>query len=124
MIDEGADSDEEASFIRSGVGKKLFKVPSVRPEYLRPMWEDREYRESLKGKHGIDWKSVHERANLLSMTKKKASAYFSHVVGHGEVKNQHTDKTRYRETYLAMKKDQGISKTNAEIEQFVNSRKT
>ena len=75
------------------------------------MWEDREYRASLRGKHDIDWKSVHERASILSLTKNKASAYFTHVEGQGDVKDNHKDNSRYKQTLKTMKKDQGVSKT-------------
>ena len=59
---DGTEEDgEDGNFIKNGK-KKLFTVPKKRPDYLRPMREDREYRESERGKYDIDWKGIVERA--------------------------------------------------------------
>ena len=87
------------------------------------MREQREYRETLRGKYDIDWKGIHERANMLTNVKQRAEAYFSHMVGQGQVKDAHKDNTKYKQTMKSMKKDMGISKTEKEIDMFVKSRR-
>ena len=44
----------------------------MRPEYLRPQWEEREWRERLRGHYEIDWQDINERAKILSRIKNKA----------------------------------------------------
>ena len=121
---EEESSEEDASFIRSGKGRKLFQVPKERPEYLRPQWEEREWRERLRGHYEIDWKDMNERAKILSHIKDKAEAYFTHQEGHGEERDSQLDKSRYQQMLKSMKKDKGVSKTELEIQQFINSRVT
>ena len=60
------------------------------------MREVRDYRESLRGKYDIDWKLINERAKMLRHIKNKASAYFTHKVGHGEVRDNHKDNSKYK----------------------------
>ena len=108
-------SDEDASFIRSGKVRKLFQVPKERPEYLRPQWEEREWRERLRGQYEIDWKDIGDRAKILSHIKNKGFSYFTHQVGHGEVRDSQLDKSKYKQMLKSMKKDKGVSKTELEI---------
>ena len=61
-------SEENDNLIKKG-NKKLFQIPKKPPEYLRPMREEREYHESLRGKYNIDWKAIHERAKMFSNNK-------------------------------------------------------
>ena len=95
LIDDGEESYGDEIIENLGQ-KKLFQVPQKRPEYLRPQRDEREYMESQKGKNEIDWKGIVARANIRSLQKNKAPAFFSHIVGHGEVVDQHTNKTRYK----------------------------
>ena len=123
-IAEESSSDEDTSFIRSGKARKLFQVPKERPDYLRPQWEEREWRERLRGHYEIDWNDIVERAKILSHIKNKAFSYFTHQVGHGEVRDSQLDKSKYKQMLKSMKKDKGVSKTELEIQQFINSRVT
>ena len=60
----------------------------------------------------------------MSRIKNKAFSYFTHQEGHGEVKDSQKDKSRYKQMMKAMKKDKGVTKTELEIQQFINSRVT
>ena len=60
------------------------------------MKQEREFKESQKGKYEIDWKGIVARANIRSLQKNKAPAYFTHVVGHGDVKDEMSQLVRGR----------------------------
>ena len=95
------DDDDEENFIKNGY-KKVFQKLQAYPEYLRPMREEREHREAQRGKNEINWKAIHERANMLTKVKERAETYFTHMVGHGQVKDAHKDNTKYKQTKKSM----------------------
>ena len=60
------------------------------------MREEREYKESLKGKYKIDWKDINERALALSFKKARPEAFFTHILGLGEVKDNRKESSKYK----------------------------
>ena len=117
-IEDGNDSDDKET--REA---RVKNKPKTKPEYLRPMRLEREYKEERMGKDkDVNWKAIVERAQNLNREEPRKEAYFSHTGRGGEVKEALKDNTRYKQTMKSMGKDQGVSKTNREIEMFIKSR--
>lgn len=59
------------------------KRPDLSPDYLTPMRQERQYFESLRGKHEIDMNEIKGRARAKASQEKVTLAFLGHLANKG-----------------------------------------
>ena len=96
--------------------------PETLPNYLTPMREEREYKESQKGKNEIDWAAIKEKAKMNGSLKNHAPTIISHLSSQELVDMHNKMPSEYKLKKEKYNRESTKSHTEAEMDKFLNSR--